>query len=443
MFAPGLDPVRFAQTFVHPVSGRALLHGFSVDTEGLQFKIDSNHLNDLVAAEMERIRENKSEELWREARFLCYALESGAQNLGVNEYQARRWAELIVAACGHSDLRKRVARLLHFWDPRLHGQLLEETRSAVFSQHPLMTERQIAKIADAMAADSFRALLEQSLLSSKDPAQMMSYLRSAVLHGLALRLRQLFILVGRGDERRVVAHVKLPIQFDGVSDDMITICESGAHGDGTTRNLVAHFDEALSYWTGGFIGGCSNALEDRALERFWSMREKHPQWRLMDGRQLRTVEIVAEELGLSADFPGSLTAILRTLFEAEAIGSDEFRSYDLALEVENVRVDLEHRIGRRVSDWELTSASVDRAMSTLPESSELSRLLGAYSKLEDAEDEGSLSPVGRLTEQIFRVGARLCVDGCKACVHQSSDLMSDSLVEASVSRQVLERFICS
>src|SRR3546814_10325900 len=69
------------------------------------------------------------------------------------------------------------------------------------------------------------------------------------------------------------------------------------------------------------------------------------------------------------------------------------------------------------------------------------RLLRAYATIEDAAQEESLSPEGRLADQVYRLHARLCVDGCQACTHQSSDMMTDSMVEASTSRTLLSRFI--
>jgi protein-tyrosine phosphatase len=70
-------------------------------------------------------------------------------------------------------------------------------------------------------------------------------------------------------------------------------------------------------------------------------------------------------------------------------------------------------------------------------------LLSAYARIEDAAQDESLSPEGRLADQVFRLHARLCVDGCRACVHQSSDLMTESLAEASTSRTLLSRFMCT
>ncbi len=225
--APASDPVPFAQTFIDPARGCALLHGYQVETEGLRFKLDTARLDGFVGTEIERIRVVESEGRWQAAKFLRYLLESGAQNIRIDVFRARRWAELVVAANGDPELRKKLVRLLHYWDPEKHGQLLQETRLKVFSQHPLITERQVAQLGKALGDEAFRGLVHQALEKLKQPKAMADYLRSVVLHGLALRLRQSFILVGRGDERRVVAQVKLPIQFEGVSDDVITICRVG------------------------------------------------------------------------------------------------------------------------------------------------------------------------------------------------------------------------
>src|SRR5262249_55832621 len=135
-------------------------------------------------------------------------------------------------------------------------------------------------------------------------------------------------------------------------------------------------------------------------------------------------------------------AILRTLYEGESIGPNRFEFYDLALAIETARTEFEGRLGRMAQDWELTSAIVDKTKQDVPETT-LSNLHKAYAGLEDATDQESLSADARLADQVYRLGARLCIDGCRGCVHQPSELMSDSLVETSVSRRMLGRFLCS
>jgi hypothetical protein len=68
-------------------------------------------------------------------------------------------------------------------------------------------------------------------------------------------------------------------------------------------------------------------------------------------------------------------------------------------------------------------------------------MLKSYSQIDGAAQDGSLSPAERLADQIYRVSGRLCFDGCLACLHGDSDLMSSALAEVAVSRRVLTRFI--
>lgn len=433
-------PCGFAQTFVNPDSGRPLLHGYQVETEGLQFHLCSRRLDDFIAAEMERLGNETAEMRRLSAQFMRYLVESRARGLGVNAYEARRGADLIVAAAGDGDLRKRLTGLLRFWDGAALQELFEEARSRLLAHHPLMSQRRVAQTAEALGDFAFRDLVKSAVEEVKRPGAFSGYLRSVVLHALALKLRQSFVHVGCGDESRVLAHVKLPIQFDGMTDDVISICEAGAHGDGTTRGVLANLDALLEHWRDGFIAECPNAAEDEAMRRFWTMPEKHAAWRRLDPRNPEDMLSVHRELGVPASVPATPTALLRILYGSESVGSEQFDLYDLANDIEAVRRDLASRLGREAHAWELTSAAVvaaraDDAVSTL------SRILAAYGMLDDAAQEESFSPEARLADQAYRIGAPLCVDGCRGCVHQASELMSDSLVEVTVSRRLLARFL--
>src|SRR3546814_3065220 len=77
-------------------------------------------------------------------------------------------------------------------------------------------------------------------------------------------------------------HVQLPIQFTQAGDPVITVCEVGAFGDGTTRSFVERFEEAARHWTDGFIGACPNAREDAVLQRFFEQPQHHEEWRKLD-----------------------------------------------------------------------------------------------------------------------------------------------------------------
>jgi hypothetical protein len=134
-------------------------------------------------------------------------------------------------------------------------------------------------------------------------------------------------------------------------------------------------------------------------------------------------------------------AVLRVLFGSETVDVESFELYDLACAVRTIDQHLSSRLGRAPSAWELTSAVVEIARSD--GASNPGRLLSAYARIEAAAQDESLSPEGRLADQVYRLNAPLCVDGCRACVHQGSDLMTESMAEASTSRTLLERFICA
>src|SRR3546814_4149288 len=118
-------------------------------------------------------------------------------------------------------------------------------------------------------------ILKTAVGATSEPSAFGAYVRGAVLHSLAVRLKESFLQVGRGDERQVIMHVQLPIQFSQAGDPVITVCEVGAFGDGTTRSFVERFEEAARHWTDGFIGACPNAREDAVLQRFFERSEEH------------------------------------------------------------------------------------------------------------------------------------------------------------------------
>ena len=168
------------------------------------------------------------------------------------------------------------------------------------------------------------------------------------------------------------------------------------------------------------------------------MTERHDAWRQADPRDPSALAAIAAEL--APDTERLPTVLVRILFAQEAIEAEPFALYDVAAEIEDVRRRALGGAERPILGWELASAAVDAAGAG--GAPVLRRLYAAYERL-DPNAEGSLTPAARLAEQVFRLAAPLCADGCRSCVHQPSDLMSDSLAEASVSRSLLQRFIAS
>jgi hypothetical protein len=434
----GSDPVSFAQIFTGPSSERPLLHGYSVETEGLRIRIDGQRLDTFVAEVQAEMEEDEGERRWRAAQFTRYLVESRARGLGLNGYEAKRGADLLVAAAGDADLRGRLNRLLKFWSADQFKALLEATRAALLSQHPLMTEARVARTADALSGEAFRDLIKACLAEVRDPGAMAGYLRSTVLHALAVRLKIWAAQVGQGDERRLLSHIRLPLQFGDDADDTITLCEAGAHGDGTMRGIIDRWNEAVGLWAGGFLSACPNAEEDALVRTFWAMRDRHDRWRAGDPRDPRALAAIALELGPTEPGGALPSSLVRILFDVETVEAESFPLYDVATDLEAVRAAAERRSGRPVLEWELATAAVGAA--TAGTAPILARLLAAY-RVADSEGEGSLTAEARLADQAFRLAAPLCLDGCRGCVHQPSDLMADSLTEASVSRKLLQRFL--
>jgi hypothetical protein len=435
---PREDPAVFTQVFTGDDGRQPLLHGYHVQTEGVQLTLNGQRLETFVTKVVADLDADEPRRRWHAGQMLRYLVESGAQAEGVNGFEARRGAELMVSAAGEPELRRRLARLVRFWSAADLAQLFEDTRAMLLSQHPLLSARRVARVAETLSDTRFARIFADAIAAVSDKAVFQRYLTSVVVHSLAQRLRESFVLIGRGDERQVVMHVELPVQFGEDRPPVITLCEAGAFGDGTTRTFVKHVEAMAAHWRDGFISRCPNAAEDAAILKFFERSADHDRWRALDPNDAVALSEVRDALGLSADSPVP-ASVLRILYGTETIGSERFDLYDLAIAINNHSAALSTRLGREPSAWELTSAAVAAAVAD-PTSVE-GRLLTAYAGLEDAALDDSLSPEARLGEQVFRIQARLCVDGCQACVYQDSDLMSGGQVEATTSRRLLCEFV--
>jgi hypothetical protein len=267
------------------------------------------------------------------------------------------------------------------------------------------------------------------------------YLRTALLQSLLVRLQDLFVVHGLGDERQVLGHVRLPLQYGAGAEDVLTICERSSGGDGTTRAFLNASPSALTNWVKEGFVTCPNAESDQVLARAFAIRDQHARWRARDPRDADWIAELARELGLGGTAGnGVLQPVLRLMYEYDEVGGRRFDLYDLYLEIEEVRRKVSADFGRNPTEWELVSAVVAQTSAGGTTTPVLRGLLEAYAGQQDAVTEETLSPEGRLAELVFRLGARLCEDGCQACIHTGSDLMPDELAEAATSRGLLERF---
>jgi hypothetical protein len=147
------------------------------------------------------------------------------------------------------------------------------------------------------------------------------------------------------------------------------------------------------------------------------MPECHVAWRQADPRDAAALGTIAAQLAPNAErLP---PVLVRILFAQEAVEAEPFALYDIAAEIEDVRARAFGGTDRPVVGWELASAAVEAAAAdTAPV---LRRLYDAYDAL-DPNAEGSLTPAARVAEQVFRLAAPLCADGCRSCVHQAQSL---------------------
>jgi len=435
---PRLEPVTFTQTFTAPGDNRPMLHGYHVQTEGVSLRLNAAMLDRVVDAELADLDQDEQLKRWRSGQMLRFLIESKATFAGVNSYDAMRGAELIVSAAADPELRRKVTRLRTFWGEKALYEVFEETRSSLLSQHPLLTEARTKAVAKSLSDQRFQKIFQEAISSVSDQGNFRRYLKSALIHSLANRIKASFSQFGGGDERRVIAHARLPIQFKNAEDLEITVCEAGAFGDGTARAFVANFSAFQNDWVEG-LGRCPNAEEDAIYRRFLDNEDRHASWQDLDPYDPGSLAAISATLQLGERPVPS--PILRVLYGTETIGAERFSLYELSTAVQQVNADFIGQSQRRPTLWELASFAVKRAQQE-PDA-HLGKLLAAYGGLEDAIFEEALSPEGRLTDQVARLNGTLCFDGCRACVHQQSDMMSDNMVASSTSRTMLQRYLCT
>lgn len=309
----------------------------------------------------------------------------------------------------------------------------------MLAYHPLLTLRRVERLAVALGGRQFQQVFKDCLgLIGSDDA-FAGYLRSTLINSLAVRLGQAFVLHGKGDERQVIVHIKTPLDYGDHATDTITVAEHGLHGDGTTRLFIENLHQVVDDWTSGGLTDCPNAREDSLLDAVLLRTDRHDDWRRLDPRDPAQMIGLANEIGCQAeDDRAAMQGALRILYGTETLGADRLENYRLAREIRCVRCDLDAQMQREPTTWELASAAVLAAAGARPDTPNLPRLLNVYRSLEDAGQEESLSPQARLADQVYRLGARLCVDGCPGCLHAQA---GGAIAEAMTSRRFLEQFV--
>jgi hypothetical protein len=433
------DFIEMAQLFRHPSDNCLLFHGYRIETEGIQLRLSPDVVNRFV--EQYCTACPKSRERFLRGQFLQYLLQSRSLADGLSVFEAQRLGELLQAAAGESALRQELNAVVKWWDRDRFSNILQGAYNDVLTFHPLLTDRRVARLQERIAdTPQLQNVIRSSLVDVKSDALFRRYLRSILIHSLAVRLYQQFVILGRGDEQRILAHAKLPIEFHECEDDIITVFENGGHGDGTTRLFLESLSRLGETWRAGALGDCPNAIEDAAIDRLMSNLDRCTDFRrriLTDPEELCGI---GQEIGLPASATDSLGSISRVLTGREWFGGEPFDFFDIHFEVRGVRIESEQRLERPAQLWELVTRAVKSARQSDSATPVLARLLKAYELIPDASMEESLSAEARLAETVMRFSGRLCIDGCMACLHSGAGVVPSGLETASLSRHIVSEF---
>ncbi|MFO0822558.1 MAG: DEAD/DEAH box helicase [Gemmataceae bacterium] len=439
----GEEEENWTVAFTDAQGDQPALYGYRIDTEGVRLTPDAKSLTAFVEAEVERISKNDARTRWHRGQLFRFRLASLLAGRGLNFSIAGPVAELLIAANGDEQLATRLTQLRKKFDPDAFLKLLAESRMLRLEYHPLLTADRVSQLADHIGSPEFGKLFTDSLAALRDDAAFKGYIRSLVLHGLLLALHGAFVVHGRGEPRQVCAHAKLPIQFGPRADDNLTVFETGDHGDGTTRTFLRNVGHATAEWRRGELAVCPHAAEQALLDHFFERPDRHDHWRKLNPKHPDTLCRVARELtGTNAVSELHLQALGRLLHQFETVGPHRFSRYELHCEVRAARTTLAGQPGatpRRPAAWEVVSEAVRRAVATDHRAPQLAALLGAYRAIAPGQLD-SLRPEARLADQVYRLGVAVCVDGCRACLHQSSPLMAEELTPSAVSREVLQNY---
>lgn len=434
---PKVDDAPFSQTFVDEASGLISLHGYASESEGVRFGVNRTRLSAFVD---QVVTGSSDSDSLRRMAARCHQLS--ASNLvmaGLDRYSATTIGKLAGLAMTTPQVSGQLRGSLGRFSVERHFKpLIKDLVDGRHQCDPMLTTRRVEAALTAISTPAYSTVLRDALRACLEPEADRAHVRSSVLHSLALRLRDMFVLVSQGDERSVAVHVKVPVRYGVDAEDIITISEVGEHGDGTTRAFRERLPEFSRLWREGFATACPNAAEDRFMDRLLDARSEHGRWLQASPRDTAALAAIAAEIGV--DGTGSVPAPLtRALFGTLEVGGRSARLFDVLRDAREARNALEAELGRPVMGWELSSRLVASETARVGVLDDLFKWYGEIP--ETFEGEGSLSPTARFAEQVEAAAGHLCLDGCNACVRQRSDIMPDALLDVSVSRTLLEGFL--
>lgn len=416
--------------------------GYGMQPEGVRLRLNSPQIDAFIGAEIAATDiESQLQRAWHEQQFKRYRVLASASSAQMTQWEGKYLAELTTAAAANAamsaDVLGAIRRGNHL---ALERKLLQYQREFL-PFHPQLSQRRLERITARLKEPGIMQGLAECVLGGSDDQAYPCYLRSTLLHGLLIRLTTLFVVHGMGDERRVLANARLPLQFPATWDDNLVVCERSSGGDGTARAFAGVAPGVLAVWADEGFVRCPNARVDTVLASAQARTAEHERWRSGDPRNADWVASLAAELGLEPEHDSAgIQAILQWLFHVDEIEGAQFAQFDAAAEIAAVRNSTLAVNGLAPGTWELVSAVVRRAREGSELTPVLAAMLAAYGRVEEAVDEERLAPEARLAEYVYRIGTPTCEDGCPACVQTGSDLMGEELATLATSRRLLERF---
>ncbi|RWX60270.1 hypothetical protein EN780_32470, partial [Mesorhizobium sp. M4B.F.Ca.ET.089.01.1.1] len=121
------DAIGVSQTFTDAKGEQAQFVGYAMESEGVRFSLRSDAVDQFLDAEMVRLAGAPAEQRWHRNQMLRYVVQRRSRNAGINGYEARRAAELVVTAADNPALSVDLAKLLKMWSDTALGNLFKRT----------------------------------------------------------------------------------------------------------------------------------------------------------------------------------------------------------------------------------------------------------------------------------------------------------------------------
>lgn len=421
---------------------KPILVGYTVETQGIEFQINSSILEKAINT----ILEDEHLRIYLRRKFVAYDMAPRATEWQVFIQSHLKYVEVVVDYWLHEVIPNSSGQ------PRFLTAQEDQNQIIDFFENSRIT---ISSDVDEfrnylqVQGDAFYTSLNNSLaLGFQDTSQFRSYLRSVLLHSLMSLLKKALSQLGGVGESELVAYADLPVMenVDSSIEPRIMIMDAVEGGSGGIAQAFERLDltasEGSLWWQLlTQLGECPIAQGEQLTKT------------VMAGANQETIEALQTQARRnSSSLHDLLQHLLRHQFTIYHPTSDalHFLSKKLfgnetqvGLDINQAKmlqelfatlVDLEqHRVGAYIPREEV-ARHVARNLDRLnPE--EISRFEQALRN----SMAGTDTPERELAMQLFAIFEDGCEDGCPVCMGTSSDVENYYLVEYLNSRRALKK----